>query len=224
MAAKSRNDSQDNDNFQKYIERGRELLVALTPDRLAFLGVGIAIGFMVGVFWMRSDNRIRRVSLEQQQQRVQQQLDDVIAMKGLSKAELAKYITAVHEQSVVARQVQERLHEQELALTAAESKIIYFLIICVVIVAIVVALIHRSIGERARITIQNALGLPPEEMREYLIKSQIAATAAIPDPGKDESGTESPHARLQDSEKNRKKKLRHSSRNGGNRDGGRPNA
>lgn len=159
----------------------------------------LLVGAVAGAIWMRSDNSAREGYLDKQFKRLDQEWDSAALTRKMSDAEFQKYAASVHEQSRIARNVQERLHEQELVLAGAESKWISLVIVAIVVAIIAAAWIARSTNERARITIQNALGLPPEQMRGYLVKSQIAATLSMPELPAGEPGVQQAAPRMLES-------------------------
>lgn len=189
------NDEIGNDDKMKDNSDGgkiAKILDFLTFDRIAFSIGGVIIGLVIGAILMHSNNREREAYLDQQYKQLSQELENVMTMKQLSGAELRKYVGTVHEQSTIARNIQDRLHEQELALVGAENKLIYLVIAGMVVTAFIVLRISNSINERARITIQYAIGLPPAEMRDYLAKSQLVAAAAVSELAVAESNKEQP--------------------------------
>ncbi len=148
---------------------------------ISIVAFTLLVGAVAGALWMRSDNSAREGYLDKQFERLDQEWDSAALTRKMSDAEFQEFAASVHEQSRIARNVQERLHEQELALAGAEGRWLYLVIVAIIVTIIAAAWIARSTNERARITIQNALGLPPEHMRGYLVKSQIAATLAMPE-------------------------------------------
>lgn len=153
----------------------------------------LLIGAVAGGIWMRSDNRARERYLDSQYERLDKERASAMAVRELGDETFREYGAAVHEQSRIARNIQERLHEQELALAGAGNEWIRLVIIAIAVTVLFVLWIGKSTEDRARITIQNALGLPPAEMREYLTKAQAAASASVPEL---ETDTKKPHLKL----------------------------
>jgi hypothetical protein len=141
----------------------------------------LLIGAVAGGVLMRSDNSAREEHLDSQYARLDKERDSAAQMRELGDEAFRDYAVAVHEQSRVARNIQERLHEQELALAGAENGWIRLVIVCIAVTVLAVLWIGKSTEDRARITIQNALGLPPAGMREYLTKAQVASSAFVPE-------------------------------------------
>ncbi len=157
----------------------------------AFIAV-LLVGVVAGGVWMHSNNRARERYLDSQYERLDQERDSIMLMKGMSDAEFRRYAAAVHEQSRIARDIQERLHVQELALTGAENGWIHLVIAALVATVLAALWIGKSTDDRARVTIQNAVGLPPNQMREYLFRAQMAASASVPKLDADGTGAGQP--------------------------------
>lgn len=154
-------------------------ITALLTTYPGIFALGCLLGAVLMYASMQADNSRLRQELERRDALFNQEMNNIYDTKNMSQNELKSWVHELHEQNRITREVQNRLHKQEIALSSTPVYLIGITMTLVGLLAWIVHQSHKHMSNVAVNTIRTAISLTPPSMLKVLLTAQNEVNATM---------------------------------------------
>jgi DNA-binding transcriptional regulator of glucitol operon len=141
-------------------------------------GPGIAlVCIVVTALLVYEATRSSNKSMAAKEMILEQGIEQVREIQGMSQTELKSLVIELHEQNRIAREGQERAHRREIRMAQEPTFLIVIVVAFALLLAWIVFHAHKEMNSMAITTIRNAISLTPQNILKDFLSAQNELSA-----------------------------------------------